>query len=200
MSNQNQHQLHFSAADWGRIEEIFAVQTFVPSALPTDPLIIVDDSSSDDDETIILDNQSHRSRTSTVTPAVLDWLMSDGDIDEYIANPASHPEFTHDFYNEVHWPNVIAVSNYIRDIQRPEGLNGRTYHPSQPANMEPITNLVPETSLRQEYLLPLLDTLIIIFTCYFLFSFSVCYNIIFIFICLFLVWFFKKLSQHLMLV
>jgi hypothetical protein len=51
--------------------------------------------------------------------------MSDGDVDEFIANPASHRSLTHDFYNEVHWPNLFVVSNYIRDIQRSEGLNNR---------------------------------------------------------------------------
>ncbi|EFX69784.1 hypothetical protein DAPPUDRAFT_258009 [Daphnia pulex] len=149
MSDDNQPKIHFSCADWGRIEEIFAVQTFVPSALPTDPLVIIEDSTTDDDddETILL-NQSNRLRSSTVTPAELDVLMSDGDVDEYIANPESHRTLTRDFYDEVHWPNVFAVSNYIRDIQRPEGLNGRTYQPLQPATtQDPIPIPVPRITL-----------------------------------------------------
>jgi hypothetical protein len=127
MSDDNQPKIHFSCADWGRIEDIFAVQTFVPPALPTDPLVIVDDSTTDDDDDNddILLNQSYRSRSSSITPAELDVLMSDGDVDEFIANPASHRSLTHDFYNEVHWPNLFVVSNYIRDIQRSEGLNNR---------------------------------------------------------------------------
>jgi hypothetical protein len=142
MSDDNQPKIHFSCADWGRIEEIFAVQTFVPPALPTDPLVIVDDSTTDDDDNEdILLNQSYRSRSSSITPAELDVLMSDGDIDEFIATPATHRSLTHDFYDEVHWPNLFAVSNYIRDIQRPGGLNGRTYRPLQP--LATITDPVP---------------------------------------------------------
>ncbi|EFX70102.1 hypothetical protein DAPPUDRAFT_328505 [Daphnia pulex] len=150
MSDDNQPKIHFSCADWGRIEEIFAVQTFVPPALPTDPLVIVDDSTTDDnddDEDILL-NQSYRSRSSSITPAELDVLMSDGDVDEFIANPASHRSLTHDFYDEVHWPNLFAVSNYIRDFQRPEGLNGRTYRPLQPvAPTDPIPIPAPRITL-----------------------------------------------------
>lgn len=78
-----------------------------------------------------------------MTPAEIDLLLSDGDVDEYIANPASHPELTHDFYNEVHWPNVIAA-NYFRDIPRPEGLNGRIYR--LPATLDPITIPAPDTT------------------------------------------------------
>jgi hypothetical protein len=153
MSDDNQPKIHFSCADWGRIEEIFAVQTFVPPALPTDPLVIVDDSTTDDDdddEDILL-NQSYRSRSSSITPAELDVLMSDGDIDEFIANPASHRSLTHDFYDEVHWPNLFAVSNYIRDIQRPGGLNGCTYRPLQPLATitEPVPIPAPRIPLRR---------------------------------------------------
>ncbi len=199
MSDDNQPKIHFSCADWGRIEEIFAVQTFVPSAIPTDPLVIVDDSATDDDdvdETILL-NQSYRSRSSTVTSAELDVLMSDGDVDEYIANPASHHTLTHDFYDDVHWPNVFAISNYIRDIQRPGGLNGRTYQPLQPAatatTQDPIP--IPEPSITLCHLLEaFLQILGFILNFYLMFNSTICEHIVFLGVFMFFEWVFIKVA------
>jgi hypothetical protein len=105
--------------------------------------------------------------------------MSDGDVDEYIANPASHGTLTHDFYDEVHWPNVFAVSNYIRDIQRPEGLNGRTYRPLQPAaTQDPIP--IPAPSITMSHLLEaFLQILGFILNIYLTFNSTICEHIVF---------------------
>jgi hypothetical protein len=193
MSDDNQPKIHFSCADWGRIEEIFAVQTFVPPALPTDPLVIVDDSTTDDDDNEdILLNQSYRSRSSSITPAELDVLMSDGDVDEFIANPASHRSLTHDFYNEVHWPNLFAVQNYIRDIKRPEGLNGRLYRPLQPLATitDPVPTPAPRTPLRR-----LLEEFIHMIGFVVHVNSTICEHVIFLGLFMFVEYVFRKLFR-----
>jgi len=96
---------------------------------PTPEPIAMDDQT--DDETIILDSPSRSaSRASTLDLQ----LLSDDTLDELFVNTDSHPELTQDNYNNTNWKNVISISNYIRDLQLPGGVDGRTYTPQLPAN------------------------------------------------------------------
>ena len=122
------HRIYFSSSDWGRMEDVFTNDILFTNQ-PTPEPIAMDDQT--DDETLLLDSPSRTaSRASTLDLQ----LIADDTLDELFIDAGSHPELTHNSMDDVNWRNVVSVSQYIRDLQLPGGVDGRIYSPQPPAH------------------------------------------------------------------
>ncbi|EFX81203.1 hypothetical protein DAPPUDRAFT_102735 [Daphnia pulex] len=111
------HCIFFSNPDWGRMEVVFTDDILFTNQPTPEPMVIEERT---DDEKILLDSPSRTaSRTSTLDLQ----LMSDDTLDELFIDADSNPELTHNSMNEVNWRNVVSVSQYIRDLQLPGGVD-----------------------------------------------------------------------------
>ncbi len=125
------HRIYFSASDWGRMEDVFTNDILFTNQ-PTPEPVVIDDKT--DEETIMDFGLDSPSRTASQTSTLDLQLISDETLDELFIDADSHPELTHNSVNEVNWRNVVSVSQYIRDLQLPGGVDGRIYSPQLPAH------------------------------------------------------------------
>ena len=56
-------------------------------------------------------------------------MLYDTTLDELYVNPDSHPGLTRDAMDQVHWGNTLKISRFIQDLQKPGGVDGRTWTP-----------------------------------------------------------------------
>ena len=55
--------------------------------------------------------------------------LDDTTLDELYKNLDSHPELTRDPMDQVNWGNTVKISRFIQDLQKPGGVDGRTWTP-----------------------------------------------------------------------
>ena len=100
-------------AEWEELERII-------EAVASRPDLEADLSISESDYEDYPDSQA-----STVDLTMLD----DTTLDELYVNPDSHLALTRAAIDQVHLGNTLKISRFIQDLQKPGGVDGRTWTP-----------------------------------------------------------------------